>query len=146
MPEGLFGLARNTSRRSSVAASERGRQRPVGVEVDLLAARALQLGQRLVEDVARIRQPQQLPLADERPGDDRQDVVAAVAAEDPVGLDAQHLGRAAAKRLGHRVGILSQPADRLLESPRATAGEGGYGFSFVFSLMNSPSCGCSPGT
>ena len=36
------------------------------------------------------------------------------------------------------------PESRLIAS--AAFGDGGYGFSFVFSLIMSASCGCSPGT
>ena len=122
MPEGLFGLARNTSRKSS-----RGRRRNAAGSDQSARKwtsslpRALQLGQRLVEDVAGIGQPQQLALADERPRDDRQDVVAAVAAEDPVGLrrpaaSAARRRKASASGSGYfcsprRSDLLDRPAD-----------------------------------
>ena len=54
-------------------------------------------GPAFVEHVAGIRQPQQLALADEGARDDGQNVVAAVAAENPIGIDAQHFGRRNAK-------------------------------------------------
>src|SRR5262249_6294336 len=43
------------------------------------------------------------------PSDDRENIVAAIATENPIELDAKQLGSTHAKRSGHRVGVLLQP-------------------------------------
>jgi hypothetical protein len=42
-------------------------------------------------------------------------------------------------------GYFCKPRSSTSSTARRIPGGGGYGFSFVFSLMNFPACGCSPG-
>jgi hypothetical protein len=89
------------------------------LEPNFLSPGTLDLSQRLVEHIAGIRQTQQLAAADQRPSDNRQDVVAAVAAQNPIRLDAQHLGRTPPKGIAQRIGIPHQTGfGRLLDGPR----------------------------
>ena len=83
-------------------------QRPIVLKVDLLGFGALKLGEGFVEDVAGVGEPEAVALADEGASDDRQDVVAAVAAENPVGFDAEKFGGALAEGGGQRIGVFLQ--------------------------------------
>jgi hypothetical protein len=55
--------------------------------VNLFGLRALNLGKRLVKNVARVRQPQPIAVSDERACNDRQDVVTAVPAQNPIRIN-----------------------------------------------------------
>ena len=65
-------------------------------------------GERPVEDVARRGHPQSPARPDEGADEDREEIVAAVAAEDPVGVDAEDFGRFFTEPVGDRVGILGE--------------------------------------
>ena len=94
------------------------RQGPVFLERNFFVPGALDLGQCLVEDVAGIGKADQLSLPDQCPRQDRQDLVAAVAAEDPIRLNAIKLAAALAKRVGQRIRIAGQsPFERRRGSP-----------------------------
>ena len=88
--------------------AERRPERPVSLVRHLLAGDPLDAGERPVEDVARGRHPQGFARPDESADEDREEIVAAVAAQDPVGVDAEDLGRLLAKPGGHWVGILGE--------------------------------------
>lgn len=75
-----------------------------------MTPRPLNAGERAVEDVAWIGHPQRLALSHKAPHENRQHVVGAVAAEDPVGLYAEEFGSLGTETGGKRVGILCQAA------------------------------------
>ena len=146
MPDGLFGFAKNASRIQSFGLANSVRQRPIGVVIDDVARRALNLGQRAIEQVARIREANHVRRADERPRHDRENVVAAVAAQNPIGIDAVQLAARIRNAVAIGSGYFCSPACTTRPIAAFTFGEHWYGFSFVFSLMNfSTPCGCSPG-
>ena len=86
------------------------RPRPVLTQRDPLDRRTLDLPQRLVQDVAGIRVRDLLARVDKRPQQDRQDLVAAVAHDDPLGIDVKQLRRRLAERESQRIGIEIQAA------------------------------------
>ena len=88
--------------------AERLPERPVSLVRDLLAGDPLDAGERPVEDVARGRHPQGFARPDEGADEDREEIVAAVAGQDPVGFDSEDFGCFFAKPVGHRVGILGE--------------------------------------
>ena len=99
-------------------------QRPIGIEVHDVVVRALNLRERAVEDVARVGEAHDVARIDKRPREHREQLVAAVAAEDPIGIEAVERPGLHAKRGRQRVGILLQPGlhdppDRRLHLRRA---------------------------
>ena len=147
VPDGLLGFGRKTSFNRGRGATKSSPSDQSAWKRDLFGLGPLHLGQRLVEDVARIGQPQAIALADERPRDDRQNIVAAVAAQNPIRLDAEHLGGPAAKCLGQRIGIALQAALEHGGNRPANRRRAGIGIFVGVELdeLLAPR-GCSPGT
>ncbi len=86
--------------------------------MDLFIPSALNFSQRPIEDITGVGEPQQLALTDKRTRDNRQDVVTAVTAQDPIWIDSQHIGGHHFERGGNRVGIDPQSLPgRLLNRP-----------------------------
>ncbi len=82
-----------------VVGAEGCRQLPAILKVNLFPAGALNVGQRAIQDVTRIRQSQLLAFTDEAADQDRQNIVAAVAGQNPFrSRQPKCLGGRAAKR------------------------------------------------
>ena len=107
VPEGLLGLGRKASfrrgaagrnRRRGTNLPERGSPRPRRPAVGRGFCRGCSWGKGGGDG----------RLGRRSAGEDGEDVVAAVAAEDPVGFDAEQMGGAVAESGGERVGIFLQ--------------------------------------
>ena len=126
MPEGLFGIGEKRQPQIIAAWAKASGSDQSGSKADFFAPRALQFGQRAIEDVAGVGHPQQLSFAHQRPRDDRQDIVAAVAGRGstPAARPALRSPRGERRRPSDRDTFAARARKASLTAA-ATAGEGG---------------------
>jgi hypothetical protein len=90
------------------------RERPIGSKRDNFTDRSLNFRKRTVQNVRRIRQPEQLATSDKRSGQNCQQIVAAVAAQHGTGINLEFLGDGFPNQGCHGIGIPGQSGLRNL--------------------------------